>query len=262
MKIGISTLAFVKRSFDESVEAIKAHDNIKCWEIIDDSRFRLDKERARILSDVSSSMDVEYSVHAPLSDINVATLDPKLRTTYLEIFKFSLEMAQLIDAKTWVFHPGWLTPYTIFFPDEAWRANLELIRELANLAEELEVGLAVENLFAKYALITKLDDMRRLFDELKNEKVGFCLDVGHANIVGVDSVLDYITEFHNQLVHVHAHDNDGKGDSHSVIGEGSVHWPQIMGRLREINYDGMIIIESFSFKEALLSHYNMQNMLG
>ncbi|MFQ5711463.1 MAG: sugar phosphate isomerase/epimerase family protein [Candidatus Geothermarchaeales archaeon] len=261
MRLGFSTLAFYKKSFKECVDAINVHEDIRHWEILDDSRLRIDEERARILKELSASNDVEYSVHAPFSDINIATVDSQLKRTFLKILRLSLETAHKIGAKMWILHPGRLSPYTCFFPDEAWEANLAFIGGLVDHAEELGVRIAVENLEPQYSLLARTRDIEKFFNEFETDKLGFCLDVGHANLAGEDPIDRYVSDFGDVLTHIHVHDNDGKLDSHDVVGKGSIDWPPIFSRLREIKYRGLVVIEAFSLEDALSSYANVMSYL-
>ena len=45
------------------------------------------------------------------------------------------------------------------------------------------------------------------------------------------------------LVHCHAHDNDGRADSHDAIGSGTLDWPQLARALVRAGYEGAITIE-------------------
>jgi sugar phosphate isomerase/epimerase len=54
----------------------------------------------------------------------------------------------------------------------------------------------------------------------------------------------FLTAFKDKIVHVHAHDNDGKSDLHLGIGFGNIDWKNVTNALERISYNKTVIIES------------------
>jgi sugar phosphate isomerase/epimerase len=60
--------------------------------------------------------------------------------------------------------------------------------------------------------------------------IGFCLDVGHANLgEGVPATLDTLKPL---LRSSHLHDNNGERDEHLWPGEGNVAWEEVWDGLK------------------------------
>ena len=55
----------------------------------------------------------------------------------------------------------------------------------------------------------------------------------------------FIDEFGPKIKHVHVSDNEGEVDSHLPIGEGTISWEESIGALKNIGFDGWIVIESY-----------------
>ena len=84
------------------------------------------------------------------------------------------------------------------------------------------------------------------------EAFGFCLDVGHANLLGRD-VKEYIKKLGKRLTVLHIHDNDGKGDLHGMPytftrnwgADMICDWNGFVEGLKEIGYEGALGFETF-----------------
>lgn len=80
-----------------------------------------------------------------------------------------------------------------------------------------------------------------IVDRYPEDRVGVCLDLGHANIEG--DVRKAIRESAPRLIHVHASDNHGERDDHLVPGRGSIAWDEVFAGLREIGFTGPFTVE-------------------
>ena len=97
--------------------------------------------------------------------------------------------------------------------------NVDSVRHLGRVAEDSGIKLAVENMpYPRFALCSIAEDLQDLLDRVgMPDTVGYCLDIGHANLTGQ---LGQLTGLSGQLFNVHLHDNDAKGDRHMALGEG------------------------------------------
>lgn len=212
-------------------------------EIIDDGLHAIvNKQRAKALKKLANDYGMEFSVHAPFADINLASFNPSIRRAMLKRLEKSLRYASIIEAKVWVFHPGARTGLTYFYPDKEWKNNLEAAKYLLKIAEKLDVKIAIENLPSPYPLLMRtVEDFARFYKEAP-EEIGITLDIGHANLNGQIEL--FLERFHDKIVHIHASDNDGKNDLHWGIGEGTIEWKKICRKIREVGFNGNIVVES------------------
>jgi sugar phosphate isomerase/epimerase len=79
---------------------------------------------------------------------------------------------------------------------------------------------------------------------LADPRVGFHLDVGHAN-VGGDRLAGLLAAFGGRLAHVHLSDNRGQHDDHMPLGAGHIDYPNAVRQLKGTGYDGTITLEVF-----------------
>jgi sugar phosphate isomerase/epimerase len=74
-----------------------------------------------------------------------------------------------------------------------------------------------------------------------DDSVRVCLDTGH---IALGRQWDrFIQVVGRRAVHVHAHDNHGHRDDHRPPGDGIIDWAQVASGLRQIAFDGCIMLE-------------------
>lgn len=134
-------------------------------------------------------------------------------------------------------------------PADAWlRENTARLSPLRELADSLGVRLAVENMAGRPSPDTpdetvygsRAEHVAALADALD---CGICWDFGHAHITGACRPSDSLRVVGQRLALVHIHDNDGKTDSHSLPGDGSIDWADAMAGLRAAGYSGCMDME-------------------
>jgi D-psicose/D-tagatose/L-ribulose 3-epimerase len=123
--------------------------------------------------------------------------------------------------------------------DEKKRA-VEVLRAAAGHAQQANVMLAIEylNRFECYFLTTAAD-ARALVEAVNHPHFRSMYDTFHANIEE-KQVAPVIKAFAGHFVHVHISEND-----RGTPGTGHVHWDETFKALREVGYDGWMVIEAF-----------------
>jgi sugar phosphate isomerase/epimerase len=152
--------------------------------------------------------------------------------------------------------------YSINLPT---KDNLEFkikkLNELVDFTKSKDVILSLEN--TEEDLIA----LQKVFNKIP--EIDFCLDVGHANLLGKENqAINFINKFEKLLKHIHIHDNIGgtseKEDLHLPIGEGKINFKPIFERLKEIVYSGSITIElnKPDFETKKLSFKRLKELIG
>lgn len=126
--------------------------------------------------------------------------------------------------------------------DDEWKWEIEALAELGDHAKKVDVVLAVEplNRFETYFLNTAADGAR-LCAEVNHPNVGLLYDTFHAHIEEKDQAAAIRTAGRH-IRHFHSCEND-----RGTPGSGQVDWPAVFPALREIGYDGALVIESFGY---------------
>jgi sugar phosphate isomerase/epimerase len=240
-KIGLSMLYCLGEPFKKMIENL-IHTETSYIEIVDDGYHTLDKRRVAILKNIGESYDLKYSVHAPFADINIASPSKSMYKAMLKRLETSIANASDLNAYIWVFHPGLKTGISMFYPSRDWTQNLKTTKSLLKIAQDYNMKIAMENVPEPFPFLMKsVEDFEKFYDDV-NEDISLVLDIGHANINGQIGL--FLKTFANKIVHMHAHDNDGKGDQHLAIGSGTINWKNIANLLNKISYENVVIVES------------------
>jgi len=249
MKIGLSMLFCLNKPFSSVIRRLNEFD-VDCVELVDESLHALNPKRVDALKKISSETGLEFTVHAPFADINIASPNPALLQVILKSLEKSLYHARQLGSRQWIFHPGWKSGISEFFPNIDWETNFNSVNTLLKMAKKLEVNISIENPpDPMHFLVKHIKDFSQFFSELGSE-IGLTLDVAHAHTTG--QTLKFIKKFSSKITHVHISDNDGKSDAHKGIGYGTIDWHGVADALRRINYKGVVTLESIdNVRESL-----------
>ena len=121
------------------------------------------------------------------------------------------------------------------------RWAVESLREAAEYGEARGVRLAIEPLNRfETDLVNTAEQALELCDRIGKGNVGVHLDTFHMNIEE-KSIPDAIRSAGERLFHFHACEND-----RGAPGTGHVDWDGVFAALRDVGYEGQIVIESFT----------------
>ncbi len=220
------------------------------WEILAEKYHSW--EYGEEIKEVLSNSDIKVQVHAPLNDINIASINPNIRKTSVREVKKSMEMAYMIGAQIVTVHPGLYSPLSIYW-DGATDLSKKSLRALNEYAQELGITLALENLPEMWLTIcSTFEETKDFLEELDIE---FCLDIGHAYTV------DELDKFLNlSPVNVHLHDNLGEDDVHLKLGDGEINFEQALNSLKD--YEGNLVIEGRDIEELIESKKYLKKLLN
>jgi sugar phosphate isomerase/epimerase len=241
LKIGLSMLYCLSEPVNKMLKHLNKVET-RYVEVLDDGLHALNKKRVATLNQVAKSRNIQFTLHAPFADINIASPSKPMLTASLKRLRESMSYASALDAKLWVFHPGNKTGISMFYPGEDWKQNIKSVRELHKTAEEYVLNIAIENLPGKYGFIMKTQkDFQKFYKETGLNDVGMVLDVGHANLE--KQTEHFLRNMPDKIVHIHVSDNAGENDQHLGIGYGKIDWQQFAENLRAIDYGKTLMIE-------------------
>lgn len=249
--IGISCPGFSMTPFSEMVEKIAPH--FKLWEIIAEGMH----EMQIIRDDITYALDsfeIQFAVHAPFSDLNLASLNPRIRQSTIEQISEAVKISSDIGIELITIHPGHKSPLGAYFEDKFIETNKRSLKELDGLQEEYGVILALENMPRMW--ISLCHDARQMEELIQGTDIKLCFDFGHANISGT---IHEIMNLKEDFVNIHVHDNNGDRDYHLVLGKGNI---DIQGILSELGrYKGDFIIESTTLEQGMQSRDILERYL-
>jgi len=221
-------------------------------ELVDESQHALNRKRVTALKRIARENGLEFTVHAPFADINIASPNPMLRRVMLKRLEKSLRYARQLRCRQWVFHSGWRSGVSEFYPNLDWQINLRSVRTLLAVAKKLGVEISIENTPEPFHfLVKRMQDFALFYSELGSDvDLGITLDIAHANTN--QQVFGFVEKFADKIVHVHVSDNEGKYDSHRGIGYGKIDWESVAKALKTINYKGLVMLESIDHVQRSL----------
>lgn len=115
------------------------------------------------------------------------------------------------------------------------------LREMASYAGDRGVRLALEPLNRfEIDMINTVDQALELIEEIGSPHVGLMLDSFHMHIEEKNSK-EAILRAGSRVFNFHSNEND-----RGIPGSGQVNWRGIIEGLREIGYQGSLVIESFT----------------
>ena len=226
--------------FDDALRTI-GRSRVLDWEIFDDGSHTLNPRRVSKLRKLSVKKGVSYTVHGPMSDLNLASLNVEASALTLRRLKRSLTLSSSLEAMTWVLHPGTHGALSWIRPRNDWKINRSRLELLQRMANNLQIPLAIENISLGSAILRGVEDFLRLYEEWAAAPK-MCLDVGHSHInLETD---DFLRKLVRSLGHVHVHDNRGGVDRHLAVGAGTIHWKKTLESLVRTGYSRRVIVES------------------
>jgi sugar phosphate isomerase/epimerase len=222
------------------------------WEIVAEGEHLLPLIKEE-LEDAISTHDIKFTIHAPLSDVNIGSLNPGIRTEALNQLVEAIEISGELEIERVTMHPGLLSPITFSRRELAMEMARDSIEEIERRTRGIDVLKCVENMPRSF--ITLFTKPKEILDLIEGTSFKQCLDVGHANTTGnLMEFLEHWVEFGS----VHIHDNNGRIDEHLPIGNGNVDFRMVLGKLRD--YTGDFVIESRSVKEGLAGREYIESL--
>jgi len=120
-------------------------------------------------------------------------------------------------------------------------AVIESLKELAPIAEEMDVLICLEN-HANNNL-EFIDDYRRVLDAIPSRHVGINIDTGHFDASSVD-MMKLIEEMGDRVNHIHVKENKGYGKKEFTrFGEGVTDNDAVINAMIAKGYKGFLTVE-------------------
>lgn len=164
------------------------------------------------------SFNFRYTIHSSTGDGNIACTFEPMRRASVQVLEETAKVAGEINADKIVVHAGFC------LDKRQWVSSCEAVvkslEDIGRLQKEYSVKFVIENFGGWEICHFRYPDLLPL---IRQNGLGFCLDVGHANLNGV------LDEFlRNHPDHMHIHDNHGIEDEHAACGTGSIDFSNIV----------------------------------
>jgi D-psicose/D-tagatose/L-ribulose 3-epimerase len=181
--------------------------------------------------------------YGPAKEENLSSSDDRIVKNAKSFYKDVLEKLRKLDIKLLGggIYSYWPVDYSVPI-DKAgdWKRSVTNIREIAAIAADCGVvlGMEVLNRFEGYLLNT-CQEALKFVGEVNHPNVKIMLDTFHMNIEE-DNMAEAIRMAGDKLGHFHIGEQNRK-----VPGKGCIPWNAIGHALRDIGYDGTVVMEPF-----------------
>jgi sugar phosphate isomerase/epimerase len=243
--IGLSTGCFYTEPLIDRLETIRAS-GFSMIEVVFSSPHLDYKNPARV-QEAAARIDTlgmeAYSFHAPFADdIDISSPDAATRQRAFEAILPAIDAAALLGVHYFVIHPG---PENSDIPSREERLlRIEnvcgVLDRVAARCGEVGIQCVLENKLP-HLMFGQSADLLWILACLKGNRVGACLDTGHAHLAG--DLFALVCKMAPYLRLLHVHDNKGHGDDHLPPGDGRIDWTALLKELAAVNFTGALILE-------------------
>jgi D-psicose/D-tagatose/L-ribulose 3-epimerase len=244
MKIGVSAFAWTTRLNDRHLGLlgeIREH-GIEAFEVPMFDPGELDAGR---IGRAIERSGLECTVCAILpAGVNPISADAAARAKAVEHLKRCVKTAAELGARAMggpVYAPIGYLPGRRRNDDE-WKWAVECFQRLGDALDENDMHLNIEPVNrAETFFLNTAEETVAFCEAVGNERMGILMDTFHANIEEKNQAAA-VRMSGKRLRHVHASEND-----RGLLGTGHVDFQGIVKALKEIGYEGCLMIEGFGY---------------
>lgn len=185
---------------------------------------------------------------------NFGAEDPVERKQAMINTRKALHIAKWIGAESVLILPGatrvaWDDSRPVLRYKQVWETALESLKELVPLAEELNVNIALENVWNRFLLSPM--EWKFFLDAVNSKNVGLYFDVGNASLNGRAQDYPEILGDYIKAVHLkNFEESDCAGGLHGFgddLMKGVVDYQAVFAELDKISYKGPYTVEMIPF---------------
>lgn len=213
-------------------------------------------------------LDPDISIHCPVEDFRLKYSLPGLIFKNLPFyFKPSVVkkiekgylVAEKLEASHYVLHGG-VFPKGYFRlsmlrkKEKFLKAFIQAFKPMFLNAKDSEIKIVLENLI-RGNIFSRSSDIEYI--QNKFNWIGFCLDFSHSELEKQTEILKKL-----KIDYVHVSDNNYKEDSHLPIGQGKLDFNKFIRILKEKEFDGKVLAECQSTKNAVISAESLREIIN
>lgn len=215
-----------------------------CFEIGAGSLHDFTDEDVDALKNKAEERELYLSVNdGPSRDRDFASPDPIIREHALKWYEELLDKMARLGSYDLIgaLYSFWPSDFKYIDKVEAWKNSIEGLKKLSEKAERLGITMSLEVLNRNETyILTDCAEAKEYINKIGSPYVKILLDTYHMNIEE-DNMYDAIRLCGNDLGHFHVGECNRK-----LPGENnSINWPEIGKALRDIHYDGCVVMEPF-----------------
>jgi D-psicose/D-tagatose/L-ribulose 3-epimerase len=246
MKFGVNTFVWVSPCTTEAVKELAPKVKSMGFDILEiacENPNLLDIPSIKNVVDENGLSAIICGVFGP--DRNICGFDPHIRENARKYIQWMIDSAAELGSPT-VCGPMYSAVGKDHLEDsdlrkKEWDLAVFELRELADHAAGKGIKLALEPLNRfETDMINTVSQGITFINDVGRDNIGFHLDTFHMHLEEKSSP-EAIRLAGDRIFHFHACEND-----RGIPGSGQVHWQEIAPALKSTNYQGPVVIESFT----------------
>lgn len=238
MKIGISTASLFMRLYNEDAIALISEWGVQTAEVFYTSFSEYEPRFSETLQKRKGRLHVN-SVHVLNTQFEpqLFSAHPRVRADAYGMLEKVMKSARILGAENYTFHG--LARLKSTFQEDLKKSG-EKLAKICDYCGQRGVRLCLENV--EWALYNRPS----VFKALKEycPALGGVLDIKQAFISGYPYE-EYLREMGDSLAYVHVSDYDENGKK-CLAGKGTFDFDLLFKRLKDIGFDGAVIIENYN----------------
>ncbi|NJD60945.1 MAG: sugar phosphate isomerase/epimerase [Anaerolineales bacterium] len=246
MKFGVNSFVWVSPSTTEAVIDLAPKVKAMGFDILEiacENPALLDVPRIKEALDKNQLSTIICGVFGP--DRNISSSDPAIRDNSRRYIHWMIDAAAQTGSPV-ICGPMYSAVGKPHLEDDRaraveWSTAVLELRDCCDFASLNGVKLALEPLNRfETDMINTVSQGLNFIQDVGRDNIGFHLDTFHMHLEEKNSA-EAIRLAGNRIFHFHACEND-----RGVPGTGQVHWQEIAQALKSANYQGQVVIESFT----------------
>ena len=202
-------------------------------------------DNAKRLKEYTDKLGIKCTQTHSIFPVYHKTVDLEESSRRILYTKRILEISKILGAKNCIVHP---------INDFDEQSNFELFQKFLPTAHKLDINIATENMWnwdnghASLAACSNHNNFKALLDLVNDDHFVACVDVGHAEMYGLQTSAPLMIETLGKYVKcLHLHDNELHYDRHNLVLVEKIDFDLILDSLARINYQGDITFECDGF---------------
>lgn len=202
----------------------------------------IDIRERKLIKDACDTLGLPI-ISVPCVAIGLIDFNPSVQRFHLKRCRNYLEMAYEFEARNLLLVLGeYIWQKEVIPPREQWETGVRNVRALGEIAEDLDLEIALELEPFALSLLRDVDGMARFLDEVDHPSVKANLDISH--LVLSREPPESINRLAGKVAHVHISDCDGVVHGDLPPGRGVVEFAGYLKAIRDLNIsDATISIE-------------------
>lgn len=201
-------------------------------------------EHPEKIKNIAESAGVTFATfHAPFShEVSLSIPEKEGREYSHTVFEKTIGNAAKIGIKKIILHPT--SAYDECYPDRQFylEQTTEEVARINAFCQKLGVELAVENMKPDH-ITCRSSEMIYLLENIPGLKM--CIDTNHSLIEKTEDFLDALLKagMKGRIIASHISDCELEVEQHRLPGEGKINWEGVLGKLEELDFNGVFMYE-------------------